>query len=347
MAEFFEHQLDLTKNNLNKIKNGAQTALKHSQIGLGLVIHVSGENHKRIMLAHRKGKGTRVKLSKDELDQNVQAGTGLGQFMHSIGINNGVRKLKNTGKLIARTALPALGQMAGDALAIATGNPELAPLAQAFGNQIGQQVSHVKGLQNGKGLFRTLHKMGIHKKHVLGVGKHLAKQGLDMALQTASAKVGDNALGQQLLSSAHQAAHAGLDKGLNAGLAHAKASAVDMAHNQLPQARELIHNTIMSHTGNADLANMVADHAHNTAASAITHYGDGIIPFAIKHGGKLHRVLGGEVDSSYKKGYSSTLAPNNPAMTPFVEYDSPYQPTDKVPKSNMEIKRNIKGGSFK
>ena len=344
MTEFFKHAIDFTDNNLNKLKGDAQTALKAVQIGTGMDVHFAPNNHKRIMKAYKSGCGVRIKLTQEEKEHNMSEGTGLGQFLHSIGIKNGVRKLKNTGKMIARSVLPTLGAMAGDALGIATANPELAPIGSLAGNVLASSP----GLQNGNGLFRTLHKMGISKKQVMKIGKSALHAGVNTVANKVASDPNASSFAKNMAVHATNIAHAGID-GNKADLIQAGKSALS---DNLPQARNLIHDAVLHHTGNADLAGNVADFAHSTAVDAINQSGEGIRwkkpkPIEYKTGErKFHRVLGGEIDSSFNHGYSSMLPSNAPAMHPFVEYDSPYQPSLIVPKSNAELKRRIKGGSF-
>ena len=143
MSEYFEHKIDLAPQQIRKLKKLTTATIKHPTIGSGLTIHVNSANNKKIMKAFKSGKNHRLKLSADELAQNEVAGSGFFKTLNKMGIS---RKQFNSGgkavgKTIARVAAPIvkglapqIGQMAGMALASATGNPALAGVGAMAGN---------------------------------------------------------------------------------------------------------------------------------------------------------------------------------------------------------------------
>jgi hypothetical protein len=140
MSEFFKHNLNLTEHNLNKIGNNVQTSIRHDQIGQGMTVHLCGTNHNKVMASHKKGVGCRIHLTKEEMDQNLEHGTGLGKFLNHTFGHNTARKIKNTGKMIARNVLsygvPALAATLG-------------PLSGVAGAVAGNVAAQSSALQNG------------------------------------------------------------------------------------------------------------------------------------------------------------------------------------------------------
>jgi hypothetical protein len=119
-------------------------------------IHLDADNFKRVIKAHRLHKGVRLALSELERHHNIHAndafkkiltkaehikyGTGIGQDLKKSW--NAVAKSANktfskhnmavagaVAKKIAVAVAPTVAGLAGSALATATGNPELAPIA--------------------------------------------------------------------------------------------------------------------------------------------------------------------------------------------------------------------------
>jgi len=52
MSQFFNHTIDLTKNNVNKLANGLSSDIKNA--------HMDAENHlEKVMRAHKNGKNVK------------------------------------------------------------------------------------------------------------------------------------------------------------------------------------------------------------------------------------------------------------------------------------------------
>ena len=91
------------------------------------------------MRAYKKKVGTRIKITPEEKQHNIEEGTGFGNFMaKTFEVHNATRKLINTGKAIGRAVMPTLGSLAGDAIGAVTGQPELG----ALGGVAGQNVAN-------------------------------------------------------------------------------------------------------------------------------------------------------------------------------------------------------------
>ncbi len=326
MTDFFKHSINLAKHNIDHIKDGVETAIDHAQIGHGMDIHFGKRNHTKIMNAYNKGKNLMLKLTKKEMDHNIEHGTGFGNFMaKTFGVHNAVRKLKNTGKMLARDLAPqALGAI-GTAVGSLVGNPELG----IVGAEAGNVLSRSQALQNGKGLFRTLHKLGVSKKQVTRGLKNVAHQALAVGSNMLHDKLAGNAQAQNALSHVTNIAHSGLDGNLKQGI-------VNSAKELLPQAHDLIHQHVLQSTGSADLANNVADAAHGAVQNAIIQHGQGMKfhpknfnHFAGKARHTFHKLVGGELVSTSPLGYSPIMDINSPAMNPGTtksnsSYNNPF-----------------------
>jgi hypothetical protein len=60
-------KLNLTHAQVLKAKAGHPIQVSHANIGKGHVFHVHPETHKKLILAHKKGTGSRIHLTIDEL----------------------------------------------------------------------------------------------------------------------------------------------------------------------------------------------------------------------------------------------------------------------------------------
>ncbi len=343
MTQFFQHTIDLTENNLNKLKKGAKTALTHAQIGSGMTIHLDHENTKRIEKNHAHGKGSHLKLSTEEIEENKKAGTGFGNFMaKTFGVHHATRKLINTGKAIARATLPAVLE-AGATL---SGNPELAPLAGVAGSQLASSSL----LHNGKGLFKQLHKAGFHKiglnkKNIMKFGKQALHKAIDVGSSQLAQRIQDPNL-KQALDHATTVSHLATD----GNVGQIKEHAMNTAYASLPAAKDMLHKAVVDHTGSHELANHVADHAYNYAADAIQMHGQGLAQKRLSYGSKKNRgLIGGAVVSEFQNGFKKV---GHPDLNSFVSFTAPTNRSTTAPNSNMEIAgakrpKRVRGGSFR
>ena len=139
MSEYFEHQIDLADGQVKKLKGLKAVTIKHPQVGGGLTIHLSGANHSRVMKAHKGKKNHRLKLTKEELDQNEVAGSGFFKFIHKLGgskkgFMKGVKEVAKIAAPIVKDVAAPAGAAIGTALVTAAGNPELIPIAAPVGS---------------------------------------------------------------------------------------------------------------------------------------------------------------------------------------------------------------------
>ena len=158
--EFFEHQIDLADGQVKKLKKKASATIKYNQIGSGLTVHLSGNNHKKVMKSFNGKKNHRLKLSDEELMQNEKAGSGFFKTLHKMGVSR--RQFNKGAKAVAKIAAPIVkdiavpvGTAAGAALATAAGNPELAPIAGIVGAKLAQEGSNQLTKYAGKGIRKT------------------------------------------------------------------------------------------------------------------------------------------------------------------------------------------------
>jgi hypothetical protein len=242
-----EHSITASPAQLKKLLSGGAITLKPGQIGDGPhLLSVMPNTARRIQTAMRKGKGVRVSLKKGE----TIGGNAATDFFNKAG-----NTLKNTftpslGKDIARaaidvgtsTVLPA----AGAALGSVAGNPFLGEVAGAAAGSALNQYAATKGYglkskksgygnpmissnavvlrkygsqkeQKGKGVFKTLNKIGISKKQVItaakDVGKAAVRVGAKVAGEAISAYTGNPVAGAAF----EKIAVAGADKLIDSG----------------------------------------------------------------------------------------------------------------------------------
>ena len=156
--EYFQHTIDLADGQVKKLKGAKAITIKHAQIGSGITIHLGGENHKRVMKAYKSKKNHRLKLTKDEIDQNEVSGSGFFKFIHKLGgskkgFMKGVKEVAKIAAPIEKDVAAPAGAAIGTALATAAGNPELIPIAAPVGSALAMAGSKaLTKYAEGKGL---------------------------------------------------------------------------------------------------------------------------------------------------------------------------------------------------
>ena len=156
--EYFQHTIDLADGQVKKLKGAKAVTIKHAQIGSGITIHLGGENHKRVMKAYKAKKNHRLKLTKDEIDQNEVSGSGFFKFIHKLGgsmkgFMKGVKEVAKIAAPIVKDVAAPAGAAIGTALATAIGNPELIPIAAPVGSALAMAGSKaLTKYAEGKGL---------------------------------------------------------------------------------------------------------------------------------------------------------------------------------------------------
>jgi len=140
---------------LGKLRKGGKVRIMTGcGIGMGLVVDADKYNH--ITKSFGKGKAYTISLSPEEIHANMNPPEEVGQ-MDGKGLFDGLSrkvkktaqkvsdKLKPVGKFLKKTAQQyapeigsAVGQAGLSALALAAGQPELIPIAGAFGSQLGK-----------------------------------------------------------------------------------------------------------------------------------------------------------------------------------------------------------------
>lgn len=156
------------------------------------------------------------------------------------------------GSFLIHEGIPVLGNVAGEALATLAGNPELAPFAGALGQSLATRgadalgrktglgmrkgsaemkermamLRAMRGQKEGKGLFKTLHKMGIKgvKKPLTRIFKEAGKATAKVASQAVGeaigAYTGNPQAGEAFSRIADATAERAIDKGVKSGLSH-------------------------------------------------------------------------------------------------------------------------------
>ena len=205
-------KLKLTKSQILKIINDEPITVTHKHLGHGNhVIHLHSKNYNKVAKAHENQGSTKIHL--DDVEAlNTLEGNGLGHFFKSLG-----RKIEHTandaghaivstakeygpsvGKHIASTlihqGIPGVASAIGDTLGGPAGGVAggLAgyELSQQVGKQTGYGMKKRSKKTDGRGLFKTLHKIGISRQNVKDVGKVVASKAIDTMAQAASAYTG-------------------------------------------------------------------------------------------------------------------------------------------------------------
>jgi hypothetical protein len=122
-SQFVPHQLHLTKDQQKKLHKGQNVNLKHSQMGADkgdTVIMLKPQNARKLLTSYKKGKGMRLGMSQDEIDETV--GSGFFQFTNKVlGLTK--RETVNGLKDVMKPVAGVLGSMAGEAIGMAMEDP--------------------------------------------------------------------------------------------------------------------------------------------------------------------------------------------------------------------------------
>lgn len=130
---FAPHQIGLSRLQSLKLLDGKPVVIPFHKMGTGAgehVVHLKAGNAGKMLMAYKKGKGMRLVLSPDELRETMKHGRG---FWDSV--KKGAKKVASLAKTalshpevqkLAKSAVSMGAEMAGKAVADATGNEELA-----------------------------------------------------------------------------------------------------------------------------------------------------------------------------------------------------------------------------
>jgi len=124
-SSFVPHQLHLTREQQKKLGSGLNVNLKHSQMGADKgdsVILLKPQNARKLLTSYKKGKGMRLSLSPDELEETKKSGSGFFQFTHKV---LGLSKREAVGGLkeVMKPVAGVLASIAGEAIGEAMGDP--------------------------------------------------------------------------------------------------------------------------------------------------------------------------------------------------------------------------------
>lgn len=233
-------------------------------------------NSMKLLGAYRKGKGVRIGMNDSELRASAIQGRGfnigkafkkLGKTLKGVGkdigreakdiyedVERGAKKTFNkklgrdimegldeygrpVASFLIHEGLPVLGSVAGEAGAVALGQPELAILGSMAGQKLGEAGAKYIGKKTGLGLYQTLHKFGIKakpaKRVFKDIGKATAKIASAVAGEALSAYTGNPEAGAMFTkiadATAEKAIDSGVKKGVRAGAQIGKEEAKRMA----------------------------------------------------------------------------------------------------------------------
>ena len=148
MSELASFKVALTPRNISRLRNGHTVQLKADQIGGAVshthVIKLSGVYAKKLTLAQKKNAGTKIQLSKQEIEASGLNARDIGRALKKVAdvYKKNVRPV--VGPAI-RDGLTKAVKVALPAAAVAIGAPELAPVASAVANQFGSKAVNALG----------------------------------------------------------------------------------------------------------------------------------------------------------------------------------------------------------
>ena len=130
---FVPHQIGLSAMQREKMKRGLAVNIPFAKMGTGkgnAIVHLKPENAHKMLSAYKKGKGVRLSLSPEELEHTIKRGGGFWDK-----VKKGASKVASLARSalshpevqkLAKQAISMGAEMAGKAVADATGSEELA-----------------------------------------------------------------------------------------------------------------------------------------------------------------------------------------------------------------------------
>ncbi len=148
LISIMQLKLNLSERQRSRLRNGHSIQIKPEQVGSGMPLHVNPMLHKKIMSAHRRGKGSRLQLSGSEIEAS-----GLKETLQKAAkfykekirpvaapyLKRGAKRLLNVGKEALNTA--TLGAL----------EPELQSLYDRYGDKAVEVLGRVSGAYGFKG----------------------------------------------------------------------------------------------------------------------------------------------------------------------------------------------------
>jgi hypothetical protein len=292
---YFNHSIDLSKTNIDKLKKGLPSTIKHQTIGSGVELHLGPINHKKVMKAFEKGKNIRLTLTADEITQNSEKnGEGFGKFLHN-KLNVNVKKLRKYSKEAGAAAVGALIAAGGTALGAATGNPITGAVAGTAAGAAARMAIQGSGVQSA---IREV------KKNIRKANNTVDK--VQNVFQ-GSGVVNDKVEKVKQL--------------------------VRNANNVVDKSQSKVMKVVDDDRLKNIMSKYVSRPTSQRAVESEIN-GEGIRRSIIKRRGLGNRIshvpmLGGSISeySPNMNGYSSQLPLNSPAMNPFIPTVNPYQPS--------------------
>jgi hypothetical protein len=134
-SDYIPHQIHLSKPQMNKLGKGLATNLKHDQMGADkgeIVVMLRPANAKKMISSYKKGKGMRLCLAPDELEQTLMLGSG---FFKNLKKYTGINKTDviAASKKMGKEAIQQGSKAVGTAIGAYMGDPMV-------GNMIGDSL---------------------------------------------------------------------------------------------------------------------------------------------------------------------------------------------------------------
>jgi hypothetical protein len=135
--EMIPHQIHMTPAQIRKVGGGMGVNLKHSQMGADkgdVVIMLKPQSARKMLTAYRKGKGMRLCMSPEEIEETMKHGGG---FFKSLKKYTGINKTAviSSAKRIGKEVIEHGSEVAGTAIGAYLGDPAM---GMAIGKSLGK-----------------------------------------------------------------------------------------------------------------------------------------------------------------------------------------------------------------
>jgi len=140
--DMIPHQIHMTTAQIKKVGSGMGVNLKHSQMGADkgdVVVMLKPQSARKMLTAYRKGKGMRLCMSPEEIEETMKHGTG---FFKALKKYTGINKTSVIAgaKKIGKEVLEVGSEVAGTAIGAYLGDPAM---GMAIGKSLGKAGSKI------------------------------------------------------------------------------------------------------------------------------------------------------------------------------------------------------------
>lgn len=137
-------EVGMSPHQVSRVRNGHKVRVKPTMKGSGVILIVSPSTYNLATRSLSKNKGVQIQLSPEEIQANREMsedaemeGRGIFKKIGKFVKKGAVKVGKKVGREVAKK-LPEIATAGLTGLAVATGQPQLIPLAGVVGNQLGE-----------------------------------------------------------------------------------------------------------------------------------------------------------------------------------------------------------------